>query len=334
MRLVIHQAICQLRMLVPKPPGYELILLAPMAFQNSPKPLIRHWLRAKAYLRYGRQRAHWQEWLPGLELTKSKNGKPGKVVYEGRLIAQLNSCKKFEKNKHSEITIIGSGPSISGQDLSRLPHNSTLLLNGAIGLIGEQVNHPLAIIIEDERFVWRHFELIRGKITPSVACCFSPPVMRALCEIDEPWLTGRNIILMDNLMKPYGEPRKSINDYNDGADMSLDRDHVTGFSTDPHTGVFPAGTVAYSAFQIAMAASPAKIGFAGVDLASANSPRFYETPGKAAWSGLDKGLARILRGFKLGRRVAGERGVLLENYSGISALNRIGIPYSSRLDNL
>jgi hypothetical protein len=273
----------------------------------------------------GSRRAHYHSWLPSLSIRGRVAGSPGDVHVRGQRVLQLRRADALAARAGSSVLIIGSGPSVKGQDLSSLPPYSAILLNGAISLIGEQIAEPLAIAIEDERFVWRHFAMIREKIAPGMLCLFSPGVLRAFLELDMAWLRGRSVILIDDVRKPYGAPRRS-----QAALQRLDfimLDGEAGFSADPDRGVFQGGSVAISALQFALRTDARTIGFLGVDIANADAPRFYETTGDVAFSGIAGAEKRILAHIALAGTFAETKGVELINHSPVSALKTIGLDF-------
>ncbi|KEP68229.1 glycosyl transferase [Thioclava dalianensis] len=291
---------------------------------RSDRPFARRMVKLGFSLFAGRARAHGQDLWPGLRLVRDANG-VGHGIYKGREAVTLQPAHL--PAGLPEITLIGSGPSLKSQDLTRLPERSAILLNGAIS-VADRIA-PLAIAVEDERFVWRHAEMLR---TAPADCLWllSPGAIRALLSLHPDALRDRRVGLIDNILKPAHARRRSLDDPTLG-DV-LRRDGEAALSRDPARGVVPAGTVAFSALQFALAARPAKIGFAGIDLGNANSPRFYETEGHSAASGIVSGLDRILSGFALARSEAEAQGIALACYSQVSALLEIGYQFSNRLD--
>jgi hypothetical protein len=206
-----------------------------------------------------------------------------------------------------------------------VPPRQALLLNGAINLLAEGLADPLAVAIEDERFVWRHHATIMRLVPLDVPMLLSPGAIRALCDIDAGFLRGRPIILIDDIRKPYAHPRL------DDAELR-DMDHVTlgdgaGFSSAPGRGVFQGGSVVVSALQFALAAGAAEIGFIGIDISNADTPRFYEEVGSAAFSGVAGAERRILDHVAIARDEAKKRGIRLVNHAPASALRSIGLDY-------
>lgn len=224
------------------------------------------------------------------------------------------------------IVIVGSGPSVKVADIAALPERSAILLNGAISLIGQGIEAPLAVAIEDERFVWRHFDMMRERMTArNVPCLMSPGVIRAICEQDARFLESRPLILIDDIRKPYGAPRRSAADLANFDFVTLEGE--AGFSSDPDRGVFQGGSVAISALQFALSTGAKEIGFIGVDIANADGPRFYESAGNTAYSGIAGAERRILDHIALAARIAEGRGVQIINHSRVSALRSIGLSY-------
>ena len=291
----------------------------------SDRPFRRQAIKLLTRLLLGRRRAHYHSWLPWLKIEGRTERNPGRAVYRGRPIVDLAGTEPLSRRAGSRILIIGSGPSAKALSPGALPVHRSLLLNGAISLIGEGLVAPLAVAIEDERFVWRHHDMVRHLVPGDTPMLLSPGAIRALCDVDAPFLAGRTVVLIDDLRKPYGHPRR------EDAELRA-RDHVmlrgpAGFSSAPQQGVFQGGSVVVSALQFALATGAAEIGFIGVDIANADAPRFYEQEGRAAFSGVADAERRILDHIALARDEAGRRGAKLVNHSPVSALRSIGLDY-------
>lgn len=271
----------------------------------SDRPLQRQAIKL-AFTALGASRAHWQETWPGLRLERAAGDQPGRVIHRGREIAPLQPLSVLASRAGEVVTIIGSGPSIREVDPARLP-GYPILLNGALSLGIEG-----ALAVEDERFVWRHLRMMEERLRPDMPRLFSPAVIRVLAGRAPRLLAEGPVILMENLGKRAGEVRRR--------DLPI-------VSANPAAGVVIAGTVAFSALQMALGTRARRIAFAGVDLGNAAEPRFYETAENAARSGLTTGLDRILTHFAAAAELAAERGIALETVTPGSALTRVGIPY-------
>ena len=292
---------------------------------SSDRPLRRTLVKLGCQIFLGSHRAHYHSWLPSLSIEGRAVGSPGAVSFRGHKVLQLHDADTLAARAGPYIAIIGSGPSVGGADLSSLPAQSAILLNGAISLIGAQIKKPLAVAIEDERFVWRHFAMIRDKVRMGTLCLFSPGVIRALCELDADWLAGHSVVLIDDIRKPYGVPRRMGEELQAFDFVTLGED--AGFSVDPDRGVFQGGSVAISALQFALRTNAVRIGFLGVDISNAKAPRFYETAGDVAFSGIAGAEKRILAHIALAKSFAEHNGVTLINHSPVSALKLIGLDY-------
>lgn len=296
------------------------------------RPLRRHVMKIAA-LAFGRKWSHGHNWLPFLQLKRAAAKNFEFIVFKNRTVGKLSSAELLrERLNGTSIHIVGSGPSILQTDLSKTSARSTLLLNGALELIGTQIGDPLGIVIEDERFIWRHFDNLKAKVPADVICVFSVAVIRAICEIDIDWLSARQIVLIDDIRKPYAAPKPSNEELRARSYVSMDRDGTAGISLDPDRGVFQGGTVAVSALQFAIHCRPATIGLIGIDISNADSPRFYEQNGNAAPSGLQRAEGRIISHMILGKAIAAQNNITLQNHSPTSLLNRYGFSYDNRLE--
>lgn len=294
------------------------------------RPLKRYAIRPFLSLIGGRRWAHRQDWWPGLRLELPRKEQQGQAFYKRRQVCDLLPLSGLSAAK-DEITIIGSGPSIDGQRFAGLPARSTILLNGAIHLLDARIEEPLAIIVEDERFVWRHFALMLRLIKPGTPCLFSTSVLRTICEIDSAWLRKPSVHHIDFLQKPYGAPRRSLREIQSLPFVRSLAAKPVAISLDPVIGVTSGGSVATTAIQMALWLKPKKIGLAGIDIANAHQPRFYETSGQSAKSLILQAQDRIKGMFELAFAECRERQIELVNYSPISALSSLGIPYDGRL---
>lgn len=297
----------------------------------SGRPVRRSFFKLLTRLFFGKAYAHAQDWLPGLVLDMpGEKGEPGSIRYRGSVIANLLHPAVLQAQSKSSIYIVGSGPSIKDSHLALAESGTCLLLNGAISLIGGAVSLPLAVAVEDERFVWRHFDLMREKIASGTICLFSTSVIRAICEIDKTWLQGRSIILINDVRKPYRLSRRSNADIGEFEFACLSCDGSAGISMDPARGVFQGGSVVISALQFAIYCKPKEIGFFGIDISNAAEPRFYEKAEDMAMSGLVEGQKRILEHITLAKVICSERQIKLSNFSKISALRACGLAYDDR----
>ncbi|MBW8282419.1 MAG: glycosyl transferase [Rhizobium sp.] len=297
---------------------------------KSERPLRRSMVKLAATIFLGKAYAHAQNWLPGLVLQQPRSPQDvGRILYKGQPVGELSHADVLRPAAREVVHIVGSGPSIAGVDLSRVAPGEAILLNGAISLIGERIAAPLAIAVEDERFVWRHFPLMRDRVGAGTLCLFSVGVVRAICENDRTWLADKRVLLIDDLRKPYRLRRRSEEELA-ALDFAVVDGLGAGFSRDPARGVFQGGSVAVSALQFAAYCRPRTIGLFGIDITNAGEPRFYEKAGETAGSGIAGAAGRIVAHFALARRVCAADNIEILNFSPVSALIGAGFPYDPR----
>ncbi|MDW4498373.1 glycosyl transferase [Sulfitobacter sp. D35] len=296
---------------------------------RSDRPWRRKLVKHGFQVLGGKARAHGQDVWPFLKLTKPRGDVPGRIVWKGEEAGKLlpwAAAREFLAGR--PVLICGSGPSVRQADVTRWADGPAILLNGALSLAPRFGTVRIGAI-EDERFVWRHVDMIGDEAERIELWLLSPSVIRALLSFDAGWAEGRRIFLIDDIVKPLNGTRRALQDPEIAA--CFEGQERPMVSLHPETGVVPAGTVAFSAAQIALAADPRSIGFLGVDLTSANAPRFYETAEARAKSGIVGALARILEHFEAFAEVAAARNVSLRCHSASSALLDLGIPEDREL---
>ncbi|KQV38328.1 MULTISPECIES: hypothetical protein [unclassified Rhizobium] len=298
---------------------------------GADRPFRRKIWKLATRVLFGKRRAHAQDWLPNLRVERDESGHFDGVIFRGERVAGLCKLHVLKERAGDEIFVVGSGPSIGSLKVDRIPPRAAILLNGAMDLIGRGVV-PLAVAVEDERFVYRHFRRFMETLDREIVCLLSTSALRAICELDRVWLQNRDIILIDNIAKPYGADARGIDSLKALPFVRIGKDGA-GFSLDPEKGVFQGGSVATSATQFAVACAPGLIGFLGVDISNAGQPRFYEDGRSVAFSGIVRAQDRILRHIALARDVAAEQGIRFENFSPPSALSQCGIPFSGRFSD-
>lgn len=288
---------------------------------RSDRPLSRKLIRL-GFQAMGRARAHRQDVWPGLAIDRDS----GRVTWRGRPLLTLRPATDILPSDLPLIAVLGSGPSIGSQRIEALGDGTAILCNGAARLASRI--SPLAVAVEDERFVFRHHAMLAA-LPRDMPLLLSPAALRAWAERGPEALTDRAIALIDNLEKPLAGPRRPLSD--PALREIVLRGHRGALSLQPDRGVVITGTVAFSALQFALAARPRRILLAGVDLSNDDQPRFYENTDRAP-SGLSAGLARILAGFALAHEAAERRGIALSCASPVSALLELGYPRDASLD--
>lgn len=270
----------------------------------------------------GGARAHRQDLWPGLVIDREA----GRVIWRGRPLFTISTADGIIPHNLPMLAVVGSGPSLKTQRIEALGDGTAILLNGAASLTDRI--RPLAIAIEDERFVFRHHAMLAA-LPRDIPLLLSPAAIRAWAERDPAPLENRRIGLIENLERPVGGRRRPLSD--PALRDTVIRSKSGALSVAPDQGVVITGTVAFSALQFALAARPEAILLAGIDLTNDSQPRFYEGAERAP-SGLSAGIDRILGGFALARDTAARRGVAMTCASPVSALLGIGYRRDEMLD--
>ncbi len=298
-----------------------------MRATKSARPFRRSLVKIGTRVLLGRSRSHFQDWLPGLRITPARDSNATSIVYKGKAIATALNFATLQWP--DTIAIVGSGPSISHSLISRIAPRQAILLNGAIKLMETEIPDPLAIAVEDERFIWRHFDFLHEHVSQETTCLLSLAAIRAICALDRGWLSGRRIVLIRNGLAPYQHKRRSVRDF--AQECPVFEVGEGAISLDPDCGTVPAGSVATTAAQFALAARPKHILFFGIDVNNSDQPRFYEKNSRS-FSGIARAEIRILRAFAAVKRYADEQGIELSCCSSVSSLLKVGYPYDPTYD--
>lgn len=88
---------------------------------HSDRPLRRTLMKLACQIFLGSRRAHYHAWLPALSIEGRGQGSPGVVRFRGQRVLELLDANTLSERAGAHILIVGSGPSVNGQDLSGLP---------------------------------------------------------------------------------------------------------------------------------------------------------------------------------------------------------------------
>lgn len=240
------------------------------------------------------------------------------------------------------VNIFASGPSITGQPLSKLQDTPAIFVNGSISLTADyNFKNVVGYVISDARFIHHRPEVLqkhyKGQPLYATLAAFEaiaatqPEIlhryqgaMRILYLVDRPWGVKSNKAAHSKLSSNYQwlSKRKPLSDFADNANfVIIDRHNSTpiGVSLDITYGFVEAGTVAYVATQLAFARRAGTIHLYGIDLLNSSQPRFYEESGNRAPSKLNEATReRIVPSFNLLGKVYKKHGVPVINHSPIS----------------
>ena len=280
---------------------------------------------------HSRSRHHWYDTFPFLEFQHGADGRWSTVIYRGEDVARLRPHAEVTRLGIGPVVVVGAGPSLSNQRLHRLRERSCVLTNGAISLIESHRLDPLAVVIEDEGFVYSWPQMVTG-LPPGTRCFFSPAVIRAVCEIDPSLLGHWQLVLAEILHKPIRRPRPTPGQLGRLPFVRTSTGGTVHFSCDTERGFGSCGTVAYCAVQLALACAPSHLGIAGVDLSNFDRPRFHEATSRTSVSHLRRRLPSIFAGFRLVAEICRARRIGTSNYSSLSLVPANDFPYDGWLD--
>ena len=132
---------------------------------------------------------------------------PGAAYWRGRRAATITTGGAAVGWIGETPVIVGSGPSLKTVEIERLGTRQCMLLNGALSLVDKIGSNHIGVI-EDERFVWRHSELIAT--SPVTRWLMSAGVIRTVLTRDASWFERCEVALIDNLEKPFDARRRAL----------------------------------------------------------------------------------------------------------------------------
>ncbi len=308
-------------MLLPRRTGYG----------RSAKTFLRKWVTPKACW-------HMLEVWPELRLESAKTPFSGRWqgFYNGQSLGHSAPIAEWRNAWADDAAracyLVGSGPSMRQQNLHRLQAGRVVLLNGALSLIDSHAIQPAAVVIVDYRFVRDRGELL-ADIPPKTPCFFTPAVIRAVCDRNPQFFKERPWYVLDNALRPYGQPCRSWQELGEGFVLDDADKPQAAFSLDLATGFVDARTVMYAACQLAVYAGSRAIHLVGFDIGNARQPRFNETDSTRLKSRLDRAYeSRILPAMRLFARICQDKGIDCFNHSPVSRLPATVIPRSDTLN--
>jgi len=262
---------------------------------------IRHFVRAFPYLKIDEQSR--------------------RVTWKGQVIGQLQMWSQFP-SVGTRLIIVGSGPSVTEhlEQLTTLDRQGEpiVLLNGAASLYEQRViRSPLAVIVEDARFILEKPEIILGLPVES-RLVLSTAAFHALCYVDSTCLQKFRIWHMNSVLMPLGKPKPKLADGDFGDFIKAGS---VGLSRNLEVGHFGCGTVMYAGIQLGFHLKVAELYLVGFDMTNFEQPRFYETQQNRAWTGLQNSFSnRLLPSLELVRLQAIQQGMEVINCSAVSVI--------------
>ncbi len=219
--------------------------------------------------------------------------------------------------------IIGSGPSINDiRDPRLLFRKAAVCVNGSYAAAAAVGARPDYYIVTDKYFIRNKYDLFISAAENSGAVVLGAVAINALCEIDPAVLGRFRIVYYEDLRRPFmGHSLERPGDRAGGryGESLINHDtYNVAFSTDVSVGIYPVGTVVYTAVQFAYGIGFTELRIFGMDLS--DTGRFYhdESPQKNALTGSYE--SEIRPAFELVKRYAAEQGLSIINCSPHSRL--------------
>lgn len=217
-----------------------------------------------------------------------------------------------------DIYIVGSGPSINKQNLSLLRDRKVIFLNGAMSLVEKCGLTPYFVSVSDSSFCVKRASMF-SLLPKGTNLLLSFAAMKDLYYLNPSAVTENNVYLLltlDDWVHAYLDAEKGMEAF-----ANLDY------------GSMNAGTVMADCIRLSAFLGAANTYLLGLDIGNSAEPRFYETAGDAAKSGLLRNYeSRILPFMKLAARYFRAKGLGLYNCSPVSRLPYDVIPYSDVME--
>lgn len=287
---------------------------------------------------------HMRSIHPDFQLQKREDG-GFQILWKKKLVGHTRPLAELTPSRGQSCFIVGTGPSISGLDLSRLKNHPCFGVNGSI-LKSSEIGSPfIYYVITDRNFFLDRFDLVRRVVRSDSDCLFSFRGLGAICEQAPEVLSGTRLFLLDEVNAHYGQSRMEPNEFEALAAQNSDFElHArvestqgrVGFSRDIRQGVFTGQTVVFSALQTACWLGYKRIFIVGMDLGgTGHNVRFYESGKQAASMRLDNDYESfILPAFEVARNLMGATDVEIYNLSPHSRLPDSVIPKLSLTEAL
>ncbi|WP_024903536.1 hypothetical protein [Robbsia andropogonis] len=238
-------------------------------------------------------------------------------------------------NARPPLHLVACGPSIAAIDYDVLvnaaPSHKRMGVNGAVALTRQYGMHFDYYCITDNGFI-RHREDLVAHIIAQDLVLFTTPIClwTILQRFPQSALQCR-VFLIERVGMQALRPHESYAEVvarSDGTMTKFVTPMPLGFSHDIARGVFPGGTVAFEALQVATWLDYDNLYLHGLDLGNAaEKPRFYETDDDRLPTMIHRQLAgEILPSFTHAAPILRARRVRVTNLSLESALDHAVFP--------
>lgn len=279
----------------------------------------------KAYLSCtrGREMRYAFSYWPYVAVKETPCGKD--VLFKGKKVFSSLSLDSMLR-PGEDVYILGSGPSVKQQDLSRLAGKNVITLNGSISAAEKYGFVPLLHFIADANFILKRPQLAQA-IPAGVPLALSLSAIKAAAVFAAGLFQNRALFLVENPLEKYPRPRIAPAELPEDKFVKDDLGK-TAFSLDPYAGLFDGGTVLTLAVQTAYFLRFKRVFLLGFDIGNAAEPRFYETKKNRVKCGLLNDYEhKILPFMKLAAQVFNSAGREIYNCSPITKLPYSVVPY-------
>jgi len=229
------------------------------------------------------------------------------------------------------VAIVASGPSLLATPEEAWRGRDICCVNGSILWAKQRDLRPQLYVVSDPGFAERRVDLIQLAVEIAGTVCLP---IRCLFEVlrQRPMLFhGRRLLAYENINQPFRRQLYSVEELRENPRIVLDghlyQGRYVGLSADLKMGVFPGGTVALGAAQIALALGYRDLHFLGLDMKQNGPTRRFYAERRPEPSYIDQNFEQlILPSFTLLRQYCDDHGASIQNWSPDSAIPRHVVP--------
>lgn len=267
---------------------------------------------------------------PGFKLRERTDG-GWDVIWRGRWVGRTRPPSELRGKYSGACFVVGTGPSLQTQDLTRLKGQALVGVNGAIAKFKELNIAPDFYVITDWDFFENRFDMVREVMLSGAKCFFSYSGLSRICRREPELLQQTDVYLTEVVNRRYRVPRLPLGAFQEWArsdpelELPLEErsdDSRVGFSRNMEKGVFCGRTILFRALQVGYYLGFRRLYILGMDLNyRGDHPRFYENAGNMRPSKIDKDYEPfILPAFKVLSRLDESGELSVYNLSPASRL--------------
>lgn len=260
-------------------------------------------------------------YYPDIKTVPNENGS-FEVFFKNKKLLTSSSYGKLPRNP-DEVYILGSGPSVTKQNIAALKNKNVIFLNGSISAAMQYGIKPFAHIIIDNNFIINRSDMLLSfaqQSTEKTPLFLSLPALEAALVFCREIIYKYEIFIIcikeQELKRSQLSPRELPEEY-----FAVSDDKQTAFSLDLNEGFWDGGTVMGHAVQLCHYLGVKNTYMLGFDIGNAAQPRFYENNKNRQKSGLLKDYeSKILPFMTFAARMFKEFSQNIYNCSPVSKL--------------